>query len=359
MGIKKHKQVTRKKRFKISPEERAHHEVKKREIVEKINAVLSEGQGEVRAEQPSAEGKPQETPIVTPPVTTEPIKEPASADTTAQTPEQAAQPQVTSSVQSSEEGKVETEPVQDQPSAPSQPVDNLTEQPAGALPQENVPQVTDQQSAATSEVPDAGPSVTTQEKTTEKPAPSSTQPPWRSDATGEQISTGGGSTGGPSRKKLLWILLVPILIGVILIDGYIIYTKLLNKDNTKSNKAPLGSVATGNKGTPTATPTPNEMPVDLTKYSISVLNGSGIRGLAAKVQNSLVADGFVVESVGNANRADYTETVISVKKDVPKGYITKLRESLSESYKVAKNTQTLDPTESVDVSVIIGSQEAE
>lgn len=105
--------------------------------------------------------------------------------------------------------------------------------------------------------------------------------------------------------------------------------------------------------TPQATATPE--PVDISKYSISVLNGSGKIGEAGKVEDILVDAGFKVGNTGNASRYNYTDTVIQVKKDVPQPLVSQLEEKLSESYSV-ETGDTLPDTSQYDVVVTVGSK---
>lgn len=108
-------------------------------------------------------------------------------------------------------------------------------------------------------------------------------------------------------------------------------------------------------GNPTPTPTPKPTEVDLTKYPINVLNGSGIKGEAGKVQDILEKAGFKISATGNASNYSYTETVIQVKSTVEEGFVTKLRESLGKSYKVAAKIQSLGDASKDEVVIIIGS----
>ena len=55
--------------------------------------------------------------------------------------------------------------------------------------------------------------------------------------------------------------------------------------------------------------------IDKKSFSISVLNGKGIRGLASEVASKLEKEGFKIERIGNADRFDYKETLIKYKKE--------------------------------------------
>lgn len=107
-------------------------------------------------------------------------------------------------------------------------------------------------------------------------------------------------------------------------------------------------------GTPTATPT---VKLDLTKYPINVMNGSGISGQANVVKGLLTTAGFAVPKTGNAASYDFTKTVIKAKADVPAEFLTQLTTTLSKSYVMDIN-QTLATSSADSVQVIIGSTKA-
>lgn len=116
---------------------------------------------------------------------------------------------------------------------------------------------------------------------------------------------------------------------------------------------------------PTSTPTPQPTtaptakPLDLTAYTISVLNGSGISGKAAQVKAQLTVDGFKVSSAGNAATSDFTKTEIAVKSTVDQAYISKLEEELKKSFIVDTTAASLPSSSSTDVTVTLGSQTAQ
>lgn len=107
--------------------------------------------------------------------------------------------------------------------------------------------------------------------------------------------------------------------------------------------------------TPTSTPTPEE--IDLSAYTIEVLNGSGVAGVAGDEKEALTEEGFNVENVGNADNQDYSETNISFKSTVSEDFIDKLKESLGKRYTLAENSEELSEDEDYDVIVILGSPE--
>lgn len=64
------------------------------------------------------------------------------------------------------------------------------------------------------------------------------------------------------------------------------------------------------KPTSTATPTGPPLVTPPERIAVEVLNGSGVAGEAARVARELTAAGFVVVSVGNAERSDYATTTV-------------------------------------------------
>lgn len=157
-----------------------------------------------------------------------------------------------------------------------------------------------------------------------------------------------------SKKKSRLPLLLLIFLFLLLLGGGLFYAYSRNMLTLSF----LGS-STTQKPAPSKTQhvasTPTPKPVDLTKYKVSVLNGSGVAGEAAKVKSSLTEAGFSVTTTGNADTSDVTDTIISAKATVDEGYLTKLTDTLSKTYKVSSETHKLDSTDSNDVTVTIGS----
>jgi hypothetical protein len=110
--------------------------------------------------------------------------------------------------------------------------------------------------------------------------------------------------------------------------------------------------------TPEPSKTPTPKPVDLSSYTIRVLNGSGVTGEAGKLQKALDAVGFKVGDTGNADNSSYTKTIISANDKVDKSYLEKLRETLSKTYMVDEQIKTIPAAGGADVVVTIGSETA-
>jgi LytR cell envelope-related transcriptional attenuator len=118
----------------------------------------------------------------------------------------------------------------------------------------------------------------------------------------------------------------------------------------------------GAKPTPTSAPKPTAVPtakpVDLSQYSIAVLNGSGVTGEAGKVKTTLTTDKFNVTSTGNADNNNYTKTIIAAKKTVDTAYLTQLESELKKSFDVDSTVSSLT-SGATDVTVTLGSSTAQ
>lgn len=155
-----------------------------------------------------------------------------------------------------------------------------------------------------------------------------------------------GPTGATGPNALVIIIPGIFLLGALL-GGIFFYQGSVNR---KASPTP-SQVAEVTP--PPSTPEPKE--VDIGKYSISILNGSGIKGEAGKAQDILEKAGFKVSSTGNASNYNYTETIIQAKSSIEEQFITKLKETLGETYKVASKIQSLSSSSKDEVVVIVGS----
>lgn len=114
---------------------------------------------------------------------------------------------------------------------------------------------------------------------------------------------------------------------------------------------------------PTSTSTPKPSPVssidkttglDRAKLSVSVQNGSGVTGAAAKASDLLKSLGYNVVSTGNADNSNFTNVTIKVKSS-QQAYLPVLNKDLSSnSYSVGSTSADLTATSSADALVIVG-----
>lgn len=154
-----------------------------------------------------------------------------------------------------------------------------------------------------------------------------------------------------SQNPLFIIIPGLFLLGALL-GGIVFYQNSLNK---KTEATPTPTAVSSESPIPSSSPSAS---VDLGRYEIAVQNGSGIAGEAGKAKDALTKAGFTVSSTGNASEYSYTSSIIQAKSDVDSAFLTKLAETLGETYKVGKN-QTLPDSSKDEVVVIIGSSKAQ
>ncbi len=148
----------------------------------------------------------------------------------------------------------------------------------------------------------------------------------------------------PAKKNFMWPILFVFIIALVLLGGIFAYK------NTKTQKVNVVTLTP----TPTLTPAPTKT-VDLSKFPIKILNGSGISGEASRQKSSLEKEGFVVSSTGNADNSNYTDTIIQAKKEVDADFLDKLKSVLEKSFVLA-DAESLSETAPTPVVIIIGSK---
>lgn len=158
--------------------------------------------------------------------------------------------------------------------------------------------------------------------------------------------------GGKSNFFIYFLIvaLVSFVVGLLCMAGidYVVSNK--PTDINSFFNAPTSTPAPSKAVTPSPTPI---KAVDLSTYNIQVLNGSGVKGEAAKVREGLVGEGFKVASSGNAATQDYEKTELAAKKGVDAAYLAKLKAYLEkESYVVEEST--LSDDSKTDVVITIG-----
>jgi hypothetical protein len=151
----------------------------------------------------------------------------------------------------------------------------------------------------------------------------------------------------PRRKNFMWPILSIFIIAIILLIGIFAYRQGMFKV-TKVNKVAITTPTPAITAEPTKT-------VDLKKYEIEILNGSGVAGEASKQKDSLETAGFTISSIGNASNSDYKNTVIKAKTEVDKAFIAKLKSALESAFTVG-DAEVLSDDSPVPVVVILGAK---
>lgn len=160
-----------------------------------------------------------------------------------------------------------------------------------------------------------------------------------------------------SSFNIFWILIPGMLLLGLLIGGIFAYVFGIQKisDSNKPNASDTENVTVKPTVSPTTKPTASPS-ANLSKYKIKILNGSGIKGEASKVQTLIEADGFTILSTGNATTYDYTKTQITLKTGIDQDFVSTLVATLKKNYQL-EDTKTVS-SQTNDITIIVGSLKA-
>jgi len=158
----------------------------------------------------------------------------------------------------------------------------------------------------------------------------------------------------PSKKSpfaVLWIIIPGIFLLGAILGGIVFYQKGVNNGQEET---PSPTAISTMSPTPSASPSAS---IDLTKYTISIFNGSGISGEAGRAKTLLTTAGFKVGSTANAATYDYTKTIIKAKSTVDAAFISELSNTLAKNY-IIDTPLTLAASSGANVQVVVGSSKA-
>lgn len=157
------------------------------------------------------------------------------------------------------------------------------------------------------------------------------------------------------RSKIYYLIIVILIFGISL-PLYYFRSKIIPRveDYLPSKSVPTQSPSPSSSASPVPTTEPNiEDSEDIYNYSIQVLNGSGIAGLAGEVQDLLIANGFSGVDVGNAESNDYEDTQIITKKPLPEATLNEIKNSLREY----KTVELEDVNQEFDIVIILSQKQ--
>jgi len=158
----------------------------------------------------------------------------------------------------------------------------------------------------------------------------------------------------PHGRGKMFLLLsgIILLVGGLTVGGILFSQKALEERNisvpTETTPTSIPTII----NTTITTPTPKIAKKDL---KISVLNGSGIAGLAGKAKTFLEGLGYQVVNTGNAEVFTYETTEVSVKED-KQMFLAEIVKSLGEKYTLSAKNPTLDSQSEFDVVIKLGKK---
>ena len=199
----------------------------------------------------------------------------------------------------------------------------------------------------TIEVEENEDSAKDEEKSQDLPEAGKLQEEQENSGENEKTENDSSSSNTLSWKKVIFIIVFVVPVGLLMFGGFLFFSKDFNSDFL-GRKAPEKSIKL-----PEKSPTPKEVQINKQAHEILVLNGSGIAGEAASVQELLEGEGFSVSSIGNADSSDYTTTEISATDDIDKEFLDELKEALETRGPAKVVEAPEDQTD--DIIVIVGN----
>lgn len=163
-----------------------------------------------------------------------------------------------------------------------------------------------------------------------------------------------------SKSSILKIILLFVLgfvVGGVSV-GAVLYFVPFQKTEPKETSAeqetttPAATIEEAEEATESAEA---EEELDLSTYSLQILNGSGVAGAAGAVQKILEDSGFAVFDLGNADSYNYQETEIQVIGGLPKGVYDEIEKALTD-YNVVLSEENLSEDSEHDVVIIVGQK---
>lgn len=152
-----------------------------------------------------------------------------------------------------------------------------------------------------------------------------------------------------------WILFIAFIFGLTIGAGLIggIFYYKTNVEKIQFDQETPEPQATTSPKPIEATPEPKKE-VDISKLKYQVLNGSGEKGSAGKVESILTDAGIESIETGNADNYNYENTVIAYKDTLEKAEKEEIK-SLLKDYQTEEAEDTLDKNFFFDVKIIVGA----
>ncbi len=170
--------------------------------------------------------------------------------------------------------------------------------------------------------------------------------------------------GGAEKKKgsgffkTFLIILTVLSLAAVIAGGVYYYQKNIAGGNKEEQKEEVGEKQEVQQptATPTEEPVKETVKVDYSKYTLQVLNGSGIPGEAGKAKDLLKSLKFKSVLTGNASSYDFEKTTISLKENVPNQVFTEIKDLLSDTYDLESKAATSEDSSKYDVVVTVGQR---
>ena len=147
----------------------------------------------------------------------------------------------------------------------------------------------------------------------------------------------------------LWIGVYIILLWVAIVSGVYLFRTELCTEKDVQQTIPTVIPTQDSLSTPTAT----ETAVDISLFSVTVLNGTGVEEEAEGVKSLLEEGGFTVTNTGKADRNDYEGIVVYIKESVPEQITEELQKLIGDFDTISDESYE---SEGSDIVIIVGRQ---
>ncbi len=155
-----------------------------------------------------------------------------------------------------------------------------------------------------------------------------------------------------SEKTPFFILFLVFLFGLVIgagLIGGIFYYKMKMEGMPKLASVKETPKPEEKKEEPTPTPKPQE--VNIKDLKVLILNGSGIKGEAKRVEDLLKKEEFEKTETGNADSYNYTDTIVYLKENLKDSVYDKIEKTLS-NFSIKKDV--LEKDSPYDIKIIVG-----
>lgn len=174
-----------------------------------------------------------------------------------------------------------------------------------------------------------------------------------------------------SERRLTAIFVTTLIVGAVVVSGVLVHRRdaRIQKESAPVSQTSVAPAQSSQTEAPredasqsivsTGEVASSDVSLDVSRYSIAVLNGSGKRGAAADMRDILESKGFAVAKADNADKNTYTKTIVETKTSVPEEVVKKLLAAVSDSSYMMEDTRILEDTSESDVVIIIGSEKVQ
>lgn len=148
---------------------------------------------------------------------------------------------------------------------------------------------------------------------------------------------------------LFLVFLFGLVIGAGLIGGIFYYKTKMDSisQNLPLKETPITEI----REQETPTPTPQTQEFNTKNLKVLILNGSGIKGEAKRVEDILNKENFENTETGNANSYSYNDTIVYLKEELGDSVYQKIEKAL---YEFSLKKDVLEKSSPYDIKIIVG-----